>query len=464
MALRPALALALSLFLVPACGMTDPPGGDGDGARTALSGRIASVGAAHTLRGVAPAEPRTITHVMAIDPEAAAPRRTLAVVGADGAWTLEIDAGRPYALVFLDDQAIGPAMVVAVVRAGSLDTLSPQLAAHLDLGDMAVDPDAQTAAIGISYDALLAGLGISADAAELLGAVDDLSLRYANPDIDGDGVIDLLQERSYAIDFHVRANLFLPGSDRPIIVDDITDQFVAESGEGAAIPAYNLTSIYVEYPAAMDGADYVAFGPPGLQLQNGAAFSATLADGSAAAANTSFSPLAFGDLRGWGPDYNFESDPALELPGSSGMPATLAYTLGSIGRTLTFTNVVTRPRAALAESGTLAIFVRLVTGTDGTYGAIDYKWMKRDGAAWVPATAEEIVLTISGDGGHISFRPAGQPDFGAQIPTDPAGTLAWPGPAMLPDELCGVAVSYDDTLGLRHFIGGAAPNPAATCN
>ena len=114
----------------------------------------------------------------------------------------------------------------------------------------------------------------------------------------------------------------------------------------------------------------------------------------------------FGDTGAWGPDYNFEASPGLELPGSDGSPATFAYTLGAISRTLTFTNVVTRTRASLTDSGTLAIFVRLVTA-NGHYASIDYKWMKRASASsWLPATAEEIALTISGDGGYASFHRA----------------------------------------------------------
>src|SRR5258706_1354232 len=118
---------------------------------------------------------------MAVNPESASPQRTIAKVGSDGSFELSVEVGKPYVFVFIDGSAVGADMVVAMFRAHTLDTISPQLAGHLDLGDMPVDPDAQTASLGISYDALLAGLGMSADAAEYLGSVDDLSLRYANP-------------------------------------------------------------------------------------------------------------------------------------------------------------------------------------------------------------------------------------------------------------------------------------------
>lgn len=157
---------------------------------------------------------------------------------------------------------------------------------------------------------------------------------------------------------------------------------------------------------------------------------------------------------------------SLELPGSGGSPATLVYTLGAHGTSLTFTNVVTRTRASLTASGSLCLFVRLNTAAAGAIQSIDYRWMKRaSAAAWLPATAEEIALTISGDGGHLSFHrvPSWSNESGVTIPPQPTGTIAWTGPTMTANDICGMAVSYDDKLGLRHFEGGADPNPGVTC-
>jgi hypothetical protein len=459
----------LAIFLMMAAvGCIAPGGGDGDddggGGDFAISGKVAMTTARRTTAAAA----RTVTHVMAVDPESASPRRSLAAVGADGSFKLSVEAGRPYVLVFVDRSAVGADMVVGVFRAGTLDTVAPSIAGHLDLGMTMVDPATQTASSGVAYDALLAQLGISPEAAEYLGAIDDLSLRYANPDIDGDGVIDMEQDRRYALDFHVRANLRIgSATGHNVTVDDLTDQFLADAGDAVATPVFNLTSAYVLYPAALDATDYVGQGqgPPTTALSHGGVFHQSHADGSTPWAPTSFSGLGFGDTRAWGPDYNYESTPELELPGSGGSPATLAYTLGAIGRTLTFTNVVTRTRASLTETGTLAIFVRLVT-SGGHYTSIDYRWMKRASAAsWVPATAEEIALTISGDGGYISFHraPSWHNEFGAMIPAQPSGSIAWAWAATGPDDVCGLAVSYDDKLGLRHFLGGADPNPGVSC-
>jgi len=366
--------------------------------------------------------------------------------------------------VFIDSTAVGTDMVVAVLRAGSLDAMSPQLAAHLELGDVAVDPTTQTATAGLPYDELLSGLGLSAAAAEYLGSVDDLSLRYANPDIDGDGVIDMEQDRHYALDVHLRANLRIEGRTTNVKVNDLVDRFLPDSGPEAPQPVFNLTSIYALYPASFDATDYVGMGPPGTSLQAGAAFAITLADGTAPSPMTSFSGLRFGDTRAWGPDYDFERAPGTELPGATS-PATLAYTLGAVGKTLTFSNVVMPRHDSLTDDGTLAIFLRLGVA-DGHFTQIDYKWMKRTSSTtWAPATAEEIAVTISSEGGYVSVHraPSWRDEYGTSIPPTPSGTIAWPGPATGPDEVCAIAVSFDDRLGVRHFIGGADPNPGVTC-
>ena len=458
------------LIALVGCGVTSGGGDDGgnggggdSAGKLAMSGRVPSSNA----RATSAAATRVITHVMAVNPESASADRTIAKVGADGSFTLAVDVGKPYVLVFVDATAVGAAMVVAVFRAHTLDTISPQLAGHLDFGDLTIDAATQTASLGISYDALLTGLGLTTAAAEYLGSVDDLSLRYANPDIDGDGVVDMEQDRHYGLDFHVRSNLRVGASTgRNLTVDDLTDQFAADAGERVATPVFNLTSAYVMYPASMDATQYVGqSGPPATAPQNGGAYTVTQADGSLPFPPTSFSGVALGGAGMWGADYDYDAVPGLELPGSGGSPATLAYTLGAIGRTLTFTNVVTRTRASLTDSGTLAIFVRLVT-TGGQYSSIDYKWMKRASAsAWVAATAEEIALTISGGGGYVTFHrlPSWNNQFGAVIPPQPSGSIAWTFTATGPADVCGLAVSYDDKLGLRHFIGGADPNAGVTC-
>jgi hypothetical protein len=398
---------------------------------------------------------RAITHVMAVDPESASPNRVLAPVSGDGKFSLDVNFGHPYVLVFVDGKAVGTQMVVAVFRARTLDTLMPLSQGDINLGQ--VSTSGGTATASAPYDQLLAQMGLSAAGAEYLGAIDDLSLRYANPDIDGDGVIDLEQPgHDFQLDFHLRAKMSAGEGGRVLRVSDLTDKFLDTSGPEAASPDFNLGSIYAVYPAAYDSSRYVG---ERANLINGAAFQVTAAGGAVTAASSSFSPLAFGDRAGWGPDYDWGNRPGLEMPGSDGTPVTLAFTLGASGRTLTFPNVLTRTHRSLAALGTPVPFIRFNTA-GGTIASVEYMWMKRTSAdAWIACTAEELSLVVGDRGGFLSVARGSRGNrIEVVIPRQPAGLIPWTGAALAPAEICAMGLSYDDKLGLRLFVGGVDPS------
>jgi hypothetical protein len=449
---RFSLALAAALA-APACGPSDT---------ATISGQLVESrsSALSTDATAVPAEPpRQITHVMAVDPESASPTRVLAPVAKDGHFKLEVNFGHPYVLVFIDASRVGTEMVVAIFKANTLDTLAPRTQGEINLGE--VSAMGGSAVASVPYDSLLQQMGLSADAAAFLGAIDDLSLRYANPDIDGDGRIDIEQPgHRFQLDFHLRADLLAgPGGD-PLRIADITDQFAPEAGPRSTWPSFNLGSIYALYPATYDTTAYVGRDPAHPGLQNGAAFRATAADGSVLpTGNTSFSPLAFGDTAGWGPDYAWGASSAIELPGSAGAPVNLAFTLGASGHTLTFANVLTRTRASLGALNTPVPFVRFNTA-GGLVTNIEYKWMKRTSAtAWIPVTAEELDLVVGDAGGFLGVS-RGRKENRAEIPIprQPFGTIPWTAGPTAPNDICSMALSYDDKLGLRLFVGGVHPN------
>ncbi|HEX2879437.1 MAG TPA: hypothetical protein VHO25_07860 [Polyangiaceae bacterium] len=419
---------------------------------------------------------RNISHVMALNPEASSPRRTLVEVESDGSFQLDVETGLPYVLVFIDASAVGAEMVVGIFRAQTLDTLAPSVdGGELDLGEVSMDEGSGSANAGIGYDALLAQLGLSAEAAEYLGAIDDLSLRYANPDLDGNGTLDVLEEHEFALDFHVRANTFKGPEGAEAAVADITDRFLDDAGAEMATVRFNLASIYLLYDATFDSTEYVLPNQGNTMLQNGGAFVALASDGAAVTAPTSYSGVFFGSGRGFGPDYSWGIDPQIELPGSGGSPASYVFTLGGIATDITFVNIVTRTRASLASEGLLVPFIKLNTA-EGLLSSVDYKWLKSGAQAWIPASAEEVATVVNENGGGASIHISGNSEVFLSIPTEAQGTIQWGEnldsngsidsqqiAALSPSDLCGIAVSYDDKLGMRIFAGGVTPNPDAVC-
>lgn len=113
--------------------------------------------------------------------------RVLATIDAQGSFDLSLAPGMTWAIAFADQRA----SLVATWQANGLDALPVAHAGSLDLGDLTI---AGGYAVGATpIDDLASQLGIAnfADVA----AHDDLALRTATPDIDGDGLIDVVPPR-----------------------------------------------------------------------------------------------------------------------------------------------------------------------------------------------------------------------------------------------------------------------------
>ena len=411
----------------------------------------------------------TVTHVMAVDPQTSRPERSIAEVGADGSFHLELAPGRPYVLVFVDGTAVGVDMVVAIFRSSTLDSLPARGATTLDLGAVTLAGGVATA--GVDFTTLRLALGLSVSEAAWLGEFDDLSLRYANPDIDRDGVIDALQGHDYTFDVHVRAQLH-QGVDGPLLrVDDLVDAWPASDGADVATPAFNLSSMYVIYDEALDPTDYVS--ETGTN-QNGGD---VLVSDAGPTYVSGFSELHLAGLRGWGLDFAWNDAVQQEMSGSTGRgPATLSWWLNESLTALSFSNVITRSHASFTNEGTLLPFVRLDT-TAGAITGASWIWKKRVSAtSWVDATPGEIAIVVNDSGAYVSFHvlPAWNREIGVPIGTTPTGSVSLAGAnlqnltadevaTLTADQICGMGVSYDDRLGLRVFAGGAEPNEGVSC-
>ena len=112
--------------------------------------------------------------------------RVLATIDASGSFDLRLAPGLTWAIAFADQHA----GLVATWRANGVDALPTKQPGALDLGDLTI---AGGFAVGTMPIDQLGQLGI--DDIGDAGAHDDLALRTATPDIDGDGVIDVVPPR-----------------------------------------------------------------------------------------------------------------------------------------------------------------------------------------------------------------------------------------------------------------------------
>ncbi len=420
----------------------------------------------------------------AVNSQTADPDRVLAAIDSTGSFSLAVNVNRPYFLVLLDSSQVGKNMIVAILSTNGLQSFVSTNAAggSTSLGTVTADGTAQTATISTSYQTLLTALGLSETDATLLRTIQGVALRYANPDIDGNGVIDILENKNFTMDFHVRSNMFQADGVTRLLVSDMTNQYYPATSK----VIFNLTSAYVGYPTALDSTIYAA----NAVLQNGGAVAITNPDGSTSgiSAPTSYSPLSYGTTSGFGPDFQLTNG-GVELPGSNGTVATFAYTLGALTSplTLTFTNVGTRTKAALQSDGTIVPFIKFntVSSSNKQITSLEYTYMILSGGVWSAASTTQVQAVVNDSGGYanIYYNPTPlsvivrSADIGCTLPRTATGTLdmttcnlsgvtAAQVAAMTTDNICNMAISYDDKLGLRIFAGDALPNngTATYCN
>lgn len=441
-----------------------------------ISGTLASTTARLAVRDAGGAM-RTVTkhisHAMAVNSQLATPDRVLTTVDATGAFSLTIGQNKPYFLVLVDSSQTGKDMIVAILKLSSgLQTLVARAEGSAGLGTVTVNADG-SATVSSDYHAILSALGITESDDAFLRTIQSVALRYANPDIDGDGKIDITQGKTYTMDFHIRSNMFQADGTTRLKVADMTNAFFPSTSK----VVFNLASAYIGYPRSLDATDYVS----SAALAHGAAFSATDSAGGSVSAPTSYSSLFYGDTAGFGADYQLTTV-GVELPGSNpGSVATYTYTLGALSPavTLTFTNVGTRKKADLQSEGTIVPFVRLNTTspTDKHITGVQWQFKKLSSGSWTDATSTEVESVVNDNGGYVNFYYQAKANpIGCRLTRAASGSLSLADcnlPGVLTastvanvttDDICNMAVSYDDKLGLRIFAGDALPDSGTTCN
>jgi len=450
----------------PGTGTGDDGGDDGsDGAGFQVTGTVAQAAGLRAGRAARPApdEQRIIDHVIAVSPSSQGERRYSAVA-ADGSFALDIDLAHAWVLVFVDSTRIGADMIAGVLGAGTLDTLTPIASGGVDLGEVATS-DAGESTPGLSYDELLAALGIAPEAADYLGALDDVCLRYVNPDIDGDGELDVLQsdDHRFLLDFHVLRTMAEDGDSATVA--DLVGRFLDPAITTAT---FDGTGVYVSVPAAFwsgTRAEASMIFDGELAYYAGGGGGVVTAGAGTPVTGDDLIDNDYGEMRGVG----VYAAPGHDLP-----QGVYQAELGE--RSLSFTGVATLSDEELASAeGTLLPFVRFSPVEEACTSAcaiasIDVEWRKRTAEGWVAATAAELALTVGEGGGFASIvvgAEGGAQHIGVTLPAaEPSASVPWLAAnahldgidaaafaAVTTDQVCHFGLSYDDKLGMRHFAG-----------
>jgi hypothetical protein len=357
---------------------------------------------------------RDVTHVVA----ASGTDRVIAAVDANGGFELSLAPGRAWTLSFADVNA--PDMLVGTLRANGLDTLVPTAPGDLDLGKITMNGGFASAQTG--YAELIGALGLDETAARTIALNDDLALRYANPDLDGNGEIDTV---GYRLDIDATSRLTAAG--RELGIGDVI--------RGTTPDGYTFlgTSIIAAVPGAhMQGAT-ITFEQPFFGAYQGP-------DTPMVPANTAIGEpqLRIGALEGI-PSMGVNARPTHDVPSGT-------YHVDIAGMPLTFTRVMP-PSAARLTAGTGVIPAIHLVPTDPTcltdchIASVDLAWS--DGIAR-PAQIDLLFaqgyVGVDMSEGSVPWlsKPA---RISGMTVADLAGVST--------SQLCYVGITYEDPFGMR---------------
>lgn len=434
----------------------------------ALYGRVGSAPGDKRVKGPGDAAvEHSVTHVMAVNPATANPVRYLSPIAADGTFAIGVDLNTPWVFVLVDSHQVGKDMVAGVFRGSAfdLDSLAALKPAVVDLGVVNVDEATGAASVSTPTATLLSALGLSDAAATLLGSMDDISLRYVNPDIDGNGKIDVQEGVSYPLDFHIRYDMTTRGSTAKIPLTALRNTY-ADSATTEARYTLGSAISYWANPqqfGVTTAADYRIRFPTASGMFQAPPLLGTFTANVWIDDDSYFYTSAGSNSVGISFDFT-QPFPAGE------------YVFEVKGTALTYTNVRTHTLPELNAGANLIIpFLKVnvpdsaCTGWACKVTGVDYRWMKRDGDGWVAATPDEIAVVVPQRGGFLGFKVGTMANQRLEfiIPGNPAtGTLPFAAPSNIQGgvtaeqignltvgQLCELGVSYDDTLGMRIFQG-----------
>jgi hypothetical protein len=331
----------------------------------------------------------SVTHVMAVSPIAGDVERVVAATQ-EGTFTVEVEPGRPWTLVFVDATQTGARMVRGVLRSDTLDTFNPQVAGDIDLGKISID--AQDATMAGSSEDLDHALGLSRRTLATIGGLDDLAVRYVNPDVDSDGIIDVEQARFAQLEVHAEYQIVARG--REASPEDYLSDWQAVAYE------HRGTGVYGRLPASFgpverEDAD-VTFEMPYYGYWAGPS-------SSAIPAGQPVTHLTFGDDRTFGVFCR----PEKPVPKGT-------YTFRSGAHTLDFAMVRPPTEMTMHQVMPRIRFVPLdpACTKNCEVETIEFAWQRRVDGGWITLIDEEAhalqpvgsIDMVFSDGGHRRYE------------------------------------------------------------
>jgi len=366
-----------------------------------------------------------------------ASQHVAAAIAADGSFDLPLAPGYAWSITLVDRHQVGSAMVIGSLTADGVDAFEPADSGAVDLGNITVGDRAHAS---IATADLVTALGMTTARA----ATDDLATRYANPDVDNDGVLDALEpDHGYRLDFLAKAELTAGG--HIATIDDMV------RGMPYFGLAYIQTAIVVSLPPLRSKVDprlegaLMGFTAPYYGSSAGALTPVTPAGSPVGAPE-----IQIGTVDGY-PSVGAFARGGFDLPRGE-------YTLALRDQVLTFSNVQP-PHANDLQNAVIVPVAQLVPAAPGCVAdcpiaSLHTEWMRHTSGGWNQTDA-------IGHGAHVDIVRLDGTMLSTDLPASPTSDIAWQAmtttTTMTPAEMASVTTSqlryvqltYTDEVGMQ---------------
>lgn len=368
-------------------------------------------------------------------------RFSIALPGGDGSWVV----------TFADASKTGAAMRVATLQSGGLDAFRTKDGGALDFGKVTFG--GRYAHGTTTWDRLEKAFGESKASLEQLAKVDDLALRYSNPDIDANGQLDAMEGHAYRLD--INGSFGMQTNGRDVVIADLV------TGLRAPSLSYLATTIEAAVPNEM-----------GMNMLTGTVQFEQSFYGTALGANT---PMINAGTRIGQPHVKFG-----ELEGAKmlGVVATGernapngTYRFGFDNGQLTFTDVITPSIDRLSAATDYVVpFIHIratnaACSIDCDIQSIDLEWKRSTAAGWVtvaqPRDAHiDLLANMGSKQAYLAtdLTDGATSQVWSAMPIANTGLVRNELSYISTGKLCYIAVSYTSELGMK--MTNQVKNPA----
>lgn len=354
----------------------------------------------------------TVTDVVAVTPSG----HVIFATKSNNNFSLTVEPGKDYLVAFLNGTSI-----VGIYQADSVTGLNTfpinSNSSNIDLGTVTISGG--TGSGSTASSTVLQNIGISSDVAKTMGIWDVAMSRFSNMDVDGNGIIDYNENKSFGLGLDYEFNT---GTTFTGIQGAYNDKTIT------SYTGYEYYFFAAPYDATLPWTSATLTGP------------STITDG------TNSTPVT--------QCYNIVSSgavPSMTLNFFCGgtainpvTPPTGTYAINVGSKIYTFNDV----QSQTIDSNLYNIYIPAVklTMSSGQVTQIDYQWWKKDATlGWVKPTDAELSTVLNNAQYEIGQTGwAGDPNtqrIRASIPLTASGTITVPTQSFTPGAF---RVSYTD--------------------